>query len=284
MPGRRLARVVVRHDPGPGREVTVVARTVDAGGQTVEDRATVTVDNVAPTVGAPVVRGGSDWRATDAFVLEVDPRDGPRGSGVRSVGWEVCRLDETGCVPGAAAGAPASVGVRVPGAGEWKARAWAADAVRSGPKGPWSAPLRFDATAPGPRPSTRAARWSTGSGASNVVLSFPDTSVRGPSGVGGYAVARGDAQPGAAITHRGDRALVDLGDLPEGVTTVRARAVSGAGVASGAVGEGLVRIDRTPPRRRARPTARRSSRRTASGSARACGCGRTRRTRRSCPG
>ena len=40
---------------------------------------------------------------------------------------------------------------------------------------------------------------------------------------------------------------MDLGDLPEGVTTVRARAVSGAGVAATEVGEGEVRIDRTPP-------------------------------------
>ena len=38
---------------------------------------------------------------------------------------------------------------------------------------------------------------------------------------------------GAKVTHRGERAVVDLGALPEGVTKVRARAISGAGVASG---------------------------------------------------
>lgn len=230
----------------PDGQATVVIRSVDAGGQATEDRATVTVDNVAPTVGSPEVRGGSDWRARNAFELGLNASDGARGSGVRSVGWEICRPDGTACVSGSAAGAPASVSVAVPGAGEWKARAWAADAVRSGVKGPWSAPLRFDDTVPGAA-AVAAGGWSRGTGAANVVLSLPGTSAIGPSGIAGYAVTSGGAVPGAAVTHRGDRALVDLGDLPEGVTTVRARAVSGAGVASAAVAEGLVRIDRTPP-------------------------------------
>ncbi len=231
----------------PDGPSTIVIRAVDAGGQVVEDRATVTVDNVPPTVGAPDIRGGSGWRATNAFELAIDPRDGARGSGVRSVAWEVCRLDGSGCAEGSANGAPTSLAVRVPGPGEWQARAWATDAVRAGAKGPWSAPLRLDDAVPGQAAVGAAARWSTGTGPENVVLSLPPTSPSGPSGVAGYAVARGATDPGTAITHRGERALVDLGDLPEGVTTVRARSVSGAGVASAAVGEGLVRIDRTPP-------------------------------------
>ena len=231
----------------PDGEATVVVKAGDAGGDVAEARATVTIDNVAPTVGAPEVRGGSDWRATNAFELGIDPRDGPRGSGVRSVAWEVCRLDGTACATGSAAGAPSAIGVQVPGPGEWKARAWATDAVRTGPQGPWSAPLRFDDAAPGAAAIDAGDGWSTGVGASTAVVRLPDGAARGPSGVAGYSVARGDATPGTSITHRGDRALVDLGDLPEGVTTVRVRAVSGAGVAADVVGEGLVRIDRTAP-------------------------------------
>ena len=148
----------------PDGEATIVIRAVDAGGQAVEDRATVTIDNVPPTVAAPEIRGGSGWRSTNAFELSVDARDGLRGSGVRSVAWEVCRTDGTECVPGSAAGSPASIAVTVPGPGEWQARAWATDAVRSGAKSPWSAPLRLDDAAPGRAAVDAGGRWSTGSG------------------------------------------------------------------------------------------------------------------------
>lgn len=226
---------------------TVVARVTDAGGAVAEQRATVNVDNGAPTVGTPEVRGGSDWRAANAFELGIDARDPARGSGVQSLAWEVCRLDGTECVTRSVAGNPPTLAVGVPRLGEWKVRAWATDALRSGPRGPWSAPLRFDGTTPGAAKVDAGDGWTTGAGTSPIVVSFPDTSASGPSGVAGYAVARGDAAPGTAVTHRGDRAVVDLGQLPEGATKVRARAISGAGVASDRFGEGVVRIDRTPP-------------------------------------
>ena len=161
----------------PDGEATVVARAVDAGGQTVEERATVTVDNVAPTVGAPEVRGGSDWRATNAFELGLDPRDGPRGSGVRSVAWEVCRLDETRLRRGLAQRArPPSLGVQ-------RARRRRVEGPRLGRPTPCAAGRRArgrrrcgsTTTAAGRRGRRRRRRAGpTGAGASNVVLSLPD--------------------------------------------------------------------------------------------------------------
>ncbi len=157
-------------------------------------------------------------------------------------------MDGSACAQGSAAGAPASIAVRVPGPGEWKARAWAADAVRSGAKGPWSAPLRLRRRSPGSGRGRRRralvdgrrlrARRAepAGDGAERARPASPAT--RSPAAA---------VDPGTTITDRGERALVDLGDLPEGVTTIRARAISGAGVAATAAGEGLVRIDRTPP-------------------------------------
>jgi hypothetical protein len=41
--------------------------------------------------------------------------------------------------------------------------------------------------------------------------------------------------------------MFSIEDLPEGVTTVKARAISGAGVASDAVGVGTIKVDRTAP-------------------------------------
>ena len=226
---------------------TVVARVTDVGGAVAEQRATVSVDNGVPTVGTPEVRGGSDWRAANTFEVGLDARDGARGSGVRSVAWELCRLDGTGCVTRNAGGSPATVPADVPAAGEWKVRAWARDALREGPKSAWSAALRFDPQAPGAARVDAGDRWTSAADASRASVDLPGTEPRGPSGIAGYAVARGDAEPGTTVTHRGERAVADLGALPEGVTKVRARAISGAGVASVRVGEGLARIDRTPP-------------------------------------
>src|SRR5438270_434136 len=46
---------------------------------------------------------------------------------------------------------------------------------------------------------------------------------------------------------RGGTGIASIGELPEGVTTFKARAVSGAGVASGRVGSTTMHVDRTGP-------------------------------------
>ena len=245
-----LARLIDRHDPAARRPERPSCARRDAGGRR---RAALDrhVDNVAPTVGdagdprrvrlaGPDASSWGSSRATGRAGRACGASHG------RSAGWTAAAA----CRALRPARRPRSPS-RLPGAGEWKARAWATDALRSGAKSAWSEPLRFDAAPRGARPSTPAAAGRAGRAPSNAVLSFPDESARGPSGIAGYAVARGDAEPGTAVTQPGERALVDLGDLPEGVTTVRARAISGAGVAVGRGRRGEVRIDRTPPRRRA---------------------------------
>ena len=226
----------------------VIAWVVDAGGNVHQESSTVMVDNTAPVVSAPIVKGGSDWRAKNEFELAIAAKDGERGSGVRSVSWEMCRAaDGGGCVTRSAAGAPASVTLAVPQQGEWKVRAWANDALHQGPASAWSQPLRFDDTVPGTAGIEGGAGWARDEDGSEVAVRLPGSSARGPSGIAGYVVARAPGEPGHAITARGESAVVDLGRLPEGEHTIRARAVSGAGVASDQVGEGVVRIDRTPP-------------------------------------
>ena len=231
----------------PDGAATVAIRVVDAGNQVVENRATVTIDNHAPTVAVPDVRGGSAWRAVNAFELGIDAQDGPHGSGVRGVAWEVCRVGGLGCFSGSVAGAPTALPLTLPGPGEWRARAWATDALHTGLKSAWSAPMRLDDGPPGPAVVGASGDWTTGTGPRSVVLRPSAAAPTGPSGIAGYAVTRGHAEPGKTITHLGERALIELGELPEGVTRVRARAVSGAGVAATEIGEGSVRIDRTPP-------------------------------------
>jgi hypothetical protein len=225
----------------------VIARVTDTAGNVTEQRSTIEVDNTPPTIATPTIRGGSGWRSANGFEIGFDARDDARASGVRSVVWTVCRLDGTDCYDDGGWGNLTSARVTLPAAGEWKVRAYATDAVSTGPLSGWSEPLRFDAAAPGPATVDAGGAWKNGDAASNVVVSFADGSAHGPSGIAGYAVSHADAAPGTALTERGDRVLVALGSLPEGTTRVRARAISGAGVASAQVGEGLVRIDRTPP-------------------------------------
>lgn len=226
----------------------VTAWVVDVGGNVHQESSTVTVDNTAPVVAAPVVKGGSGWRAKNEFELAIDAKDGEHGSGVRSVTWEICRTsDGGGCVTGSAAGAPPGVTVSVPGRGEWKVRAWADDALHKGTASAWSGPLRFDDTVPGAAAVEADAAWARDEDGSQVVVRLPGSAARGPSGIAGYVVVRGPGEPGHTITAPGESAVVDLGRLPEGEHTIRARAVSGAGLASDQVGDGVVRIDRTAP-------------------------------------
>lgn len=226
---------------------TIAARVVDAGGSEHNEFSTVMVDNVAPAVATPAVAGGSGWRASNRFQLQIDAKDGAGGSGVRSVSWELCRLDGTACVTKSQAGAPSEVVAAVPAAGEWKARAWANDAVRQGPASGWSPPLRFDDTVPGAPSVDAGSGWTRDEDDSQVAVRFPGAAAKGPSGIAGYAVSRGVDAPGQVVTHAAESTIVELGRLPEGETTIRARAISGAGVASDQLAEGVVRIDRTAP-------------------------------------
>jgi hypothetical protein len=224
----------------------VVLHATDAGGNPSTRRSTVQVDNTAPTVGTPELVGGTGWRAENRFELRIDAADAAGGSGVQRVAWEVCRVDGSDCTTSTAA--PVStLSVKVPGNGQWKARAWASDALRWGSKSGWSETLRYDPVEPGQASVGTPGRWISGTGALAAVLELASGEPRGPSGIAGYAVTLGDREPGTTITHPGERAVADLGELPEGRTRVAARAISGAGVPAGRAGTAELRIDRTPP-------------------------------------
>ena len=134
----------------------------------------------------------------------------------------------------------------VPETGAWKARFWASDALHTGVKSEWSAPLRFDDTVPGAARFSGAGGW-TREAEPSIVLDLPVDQARGPSGLAGYAVALGDEAPDTSPTVAGASATVALGALPEGATVVRARAIGGSGVPAAAVTSAIVHVDRTPP-------------------------------------
>lgn len=226
---------------------TLELRAEDAGGNAGVATVPLRVDNQAPVVSSVATLTARGWHRVNAFDLRVTAADPAGGSGVRSLSWEVCREDGSDCVPGRVEDLSApTVRIAVPAAGTWRARFWAADALRSGVKSEWSAPLRFDDTVPGAAAITGAGAW-TRAAEPAVGLELPGGEAVGPSGIGGYAVTLGGEEPGTSVVVEGERPAVSLGALPEGETTVRARAISGAGVAAVRTARATVRVDRTAP-------------------------------------
>ena len=225
---------------------SVLARAVDAAGNVAEQQTQIKVDNTAPVVARPERSGGGGWSADANPELLINSSDGGGGSGVRSLSWELCRTDGSDCRSGVAAPAPA-VSVNLPAAGEWHARVTASDALRAGQPSEWSAPLRYDPVVPGETQLSGVKRWSDGRAPVAVQLSPSQVAPQGPSGIAGYAVSTDGSAPGSTPSVGGEKATVSLGELPEGTTTVTARAISGAGVAAGEVGRSEVGIDRSAP-------------------------------------
>ncbi len=228
---------------GPHR---IVARAIDAAGNGADQRTQINVDNTAPTVDRPQRSGGAGWSADADPVLALDARDGAGGSGIRSLGWELCRTDGSDC-QSAGAAPTAALSVHIPAAGEWQARVSASDALRAGQPSGWSQPLRYDPIIPGRSQLAGPKRWSDGRTPASLQLTPDPLAPRGPSGIAGYAVSSDGTAPGSVASVGGEKATVSLGQLPEGTTVIGARAISGAGVAAVEVGRSEVGIDRSAP-------------------------------------
>ncbi|CAB4879038.1 unannotated protein [freshwater metagenome] len=222
----------------------LLVRALDAGANETVQRVPVAIDNVAPTAAAPQIVGGEAWRSDPMIHVTVDVRDGDGGSGVQSLSWELCPQSGDPCAAATIPGAPSELAIQIPAAGIWRLRLTGADALRSGAPGPWSDPIRFDDTVP-PAPQVELpAGWTAAR--APLSLSLAPAQGTGPSGVDGYALVTGDGDPGSVAALPGPRAQARLEHLPEGVTVVRVRAISGAGV-PGAIASALVRVDRTAP-------------------------------------
>jgi 5-hydroxyisourate hydrolase-like protein (transthyretin family) len=107
--------------------------------------------------------------------------------------------------------------------------------------------LRFDNVPPGAAEPTRREGWLSGEEADSFVQEIHQVagSVHPVSGIAGYSVTVDGSDPDGKLDVAGGAYPVKA--LPEGVTVLKARAISGAGVASGAVGSTQIRVDRTAP-------------------------------------
>ncbi len=235
-----------------GWHVARFAAIDPAGNLSYQDQA-IAVDNTAPGRPADVaVAGGEGWRRENGFTVSWSPPGGQ----VAPITQARYRLCDSGgdCEDGSAdlGAGPALRGLRVPGPGDYRLSVWLEDAAGNADSATASDPvrLRFDDTVPGEASVQTPGRWLTAAAAAAARprLRLGDGEPIGPSGIAGYSVTTDGSAPDATVDVPGADADMRPAALREGVTVVRARAVSGAGVPAAADGRGDLRVDATPPR------------------------------------
>jgi hypothetical protein len=229
------------------------------------------VDNNAPApTGAPSLAGGrssATWYSTNGFNLTFATPGTGGGSPNQGGAYELCRWNtstdaSTGqCKTASINAADGQETITVPGTGSdtelggdgaYRVRFRVDDALHTGAWGNWSPLLRFDDSDPGQAQASLRNGWINRLEAEDYLVKKPS----GPlpaSDIAGYAVAFDSATPGATVTNAANQsntdrpAEVDLTGLSEGVHTIKARTISGSGVATSNVVSQTLRVDLTGP-------------------------------------
>jgi hypothetical protein len=200
-----------------------------------------------------VVVGGEDWRATNSFSKRWTNPGGQHSPVVRAH-YELCPITPAGaCTTGSRAGAniAAMDGFQVPSPGSYRVRTWLEDEAGNVNGASKSAPvtMRFDNQPPGGANPTQRNGWMNTEEAATYeqFVRLSDDAFVPVSGIKGYSVTRDGSMPDGTIDAPGETINLKVNDLEEGTTTLRARAISGSGVASSTVGTSVVRVDKSPP-------------------------------------
>ncbi|MEA2493047.1 MAG: large repetitive protein, partial [Thermoleophilaceae bacterium] len=237
---------------GPHR-ITVAAFDATDANRGVASR-TVLIDNHAPAEpsGASVA-GGEGWHTTDDFTIQwTNPSS---AAPITRALYEVCRPGGSSCVSGEQTGSGISqlTGVHVGQPGDYTIRVWLADAAGNLSDAK-SAPLhlKFDNVPPAQAQPQHRNGWVNQNDAKRLDQQIDPNGNPPVSGISGYAVTSDGTEPGANVNvpaagTGGYVAHQVLTDLPEGTTTFKARAISGAGIASREVGSTDIHVDLTAP-------------------------------------
>jgi hypothetical protein len=218
---------------------------------------TVRIDNHAPAEpGAPSVDGGEGWHTTNGFTVRWSNPDS--AAPIDRAFFELCKADGSGCSTGSQAaggGITRLANVQVAQPGDYTIRVWLADAAGNVSDAK-SAPLhlKFDNVAPAQAAPQHRNGWVDKSHATQYVqeINKPDGFQLPVSGIAGYAVTADGSTPGSIVDVPADPGMDYIGhkelpDLPEGTTTLRARAISGALVPSSGVGSTDIHVDLRAP-------------------------------------
>jgi hypothetical protein len=218
---------------------------------------TIRIDNHAPTEPRAVaVQGGQGWHTVNSFDLDYTVPGGQIAPVTRAY-YQVCKADGTDCSTGSQDGTEISrlANIRVPQPGDYTARVWLMDAAGnvSDAKSP-PVHLKFDNVPPAQAQPERRNGWINAVEAKSFREEIGKPTARSlpVSGIAGYAVTHDGSAPGVTPNVAADpsddyKGEIQLENLPEGTTTVRARAVSGAGIVSEEIGLTDLRVDLSAP-------------------------------------
>jgi hypothetical protein len=231
-----------------GRHVARV-EGVDAAGNVGAVERAFNSDNTPPAEPRNVrLEGGSGWRQTNKFKVTWD--NPPSASPIWIAHYLLCNVATNACINWGrhGEGVNSISDLSVPEPGEYTLRIALEDlAGNRADSGSDPITLRFDNVPPGEAEPLRRNGWLNAEEAVDYdqAVRLRDGAFQPVSGVAGYSVTRDGSEPDAVIDVTSN--VYRIPELEEGVTTVRARAVSGAGVASAAVGTTEIRVDMTKP-------------------------------------
>ena len=249
--GEKYAFDTSRLSDGAHRVTTGAYDATDANVGTAVQ--TIFVDNNAPAEPvSPSVVGGEGWHNVDGFT--VGWTNPPSAAPVVRAWFELCRSDGSGCAGGSQTGTGISQleNVRVGQPGDYTIRIWLVDAAGN-ESNARSTPLhlKFDNVPPAQAAPQHRNGWFNRDDAKRIDQQIDPNGKPPISGIAGYAVTTDGSAPGTSIDvpARGEDGYVghaELFGLPEGPTTIRARAISGSGVPSAEVGATDIHVDLTP--------------------------------------
>jgi hypothetical protein len=222
---------------------------VDAAGNSGSVVTAFNSDNAAPDEPLDVkLEGGEGWRQTNKFKLTW--RNPPSASPVSTVHYELCNTATKQCTTGSRGGQGISSidDLTVPAPGHYTVRLWLADQAGNESANKSDAMnLRFDNVPPGEAEPQRRNGWLNAEEAKDYAQEIRqnEASTLPVSGVVGYSVSTDGNDPDNVMDVLGN--TYRISSLPEGITTFKARAISGAGVASRVLGTTQIRVDRSPP-------------------------------------
>jgi hypothetical protein len=204
-------------------------------------------DNTPPDApGGVTVDGGEGWRPFNGFRLSWG--NPASAAPIVAAHYELCNTAGGGCVSGERRGEriDSIADLAVPEPGDYTVRVWLEDAAGNVNGANRSVPvhLRFDDVPPGQAAPVENDAWTNQAELEQRIEMGIGQAVP-VSGVAGYSVTTDGTEPDGTIDTQGGSCRLTA--LAEGVTTLRARAVSGSGVPSQFVGETRIRVDRTPP-------------------------------------
>lgn len=233
---------------------TVKVETVDSAGNATSQSRSIQVDNTAPAVPSVSLSGGEGWRSSNKFDVSWTNPTG-QASPIVKAHYSLCRADQpTDCQPpatGSGMGINSLSGLSVPDDGDYALQVWLEDAAGNAEMTNASAPvhLRFDNREPGQASPQVPSGWLDAGAVADgydITVRVPDSDPEPPSGIAGYAVTTDGSDP-ATSANTGQDGSFHAPELREGITTIKARAISGSGVASTRVGSAELHVDTTPP-------------------------------------